>query len=260
MEIEKTPGTSKKVEEVSGIATEVVPPISVSQEEYQRVQAEAAALKAELGAEKQRRADENTVITRLARERDAKQVEIATLNQELTSKKLDILAKAQAGTLDEAHGSADQQMAKAEAEVSQKKQALEAKVQYETYVTEQAEAIKGVLTEGGFDPMSNAPEVVEVNQAFWETVNQGKPLDSVMAKATKVVTTKMKASQPDIEKIKEEVRRDVLEEFKKSGILKVDTGVSTGVSDDDYLTQYGKGEVHDHKKAKEILAKMNKGG
>ncbi len=236
MTTEKTPDTLVEAE-VPGTTPEVAPPTTVSQEEYQKVQTEAAALKAKLEVVEQRRADENAVITRLAQERDAAKAKFADLNQEMTNKKMDILAKAQAGVLDESHGTVDQQLAKVDAEASAMKQALQAKVQYETYVAEQGEVIKGVLTEGGFDPMSSEPEVAELNKAFWETVNQGKSLESIVAKATKVVTSKMKASQPDIEKIKEDIRRDVLEEFKKSGILKVDTGAPSGPGERHFTLQ-----------------------
>ncbi len=217
------------MEEIKGVAPEGATPVegatpqpetapeTVSASEYNRVLQELDHVKKSQSGSDKTVAKLKGELLQAQQERDTRQADVI-------GQQLDILAQAQSGTLDETKGSAAQQISQIRATAATQIQAVEAKARYEQHVNESTERIREIMTEGGIDPDSQVPEAIEVQKAWGEAVQAGKPLNTVIDKATKVVLSKMKTAVPDVNKLKEEIKREVLEEYKKSGSLKVETG------------------------------------
>ncbi len=197
-------------------------------------------LEQQLEQTRRSQAGSDRMVAKLKEEKEAALAELATLRDDSLDKKLGILAKAQAGTLDESQGSVDQQIARIDAEHAQKRQSLVVKSQYEQHVKESLATVKDILADAGLNPDSDTPEVKEVQKAWSEAVEKGTRLDSVIAKATKVAMAKVKSSQPS----EEQVKQKVLEDFKKSSAVKVETGGPSAQSSSrtEILRKYSEGD------------------
>ncbi len=246
---------TEKIEEGQVAETEEVQP---QQEVTPSPEGEIESLRTRIKDLEADNRGKSQAITRLssgrAKERDAQAVaQIEHLN-----KKLDLLMRQQSGQFNETAGSLEQQALRIDAEYSQKKQALAEAEQYKSHVDESLETIKDILQTAGLDPDSNAPEVLEVQGLFNDALNKGLRMDGVIAKTMKTI----KAKVPDREKLKEEIRKELLEESKKSRVLKVEKNAASGgpLRDDEFLARYSRGEEDDHKRAREILKKINQGG
>ncbi len=203
-------------------------------------------------------------ITRLKKEqRGQPPVQLANLEAEISYLKdaIKILGKQQGGGFGET-GNYEQTLAQLDSDYQKKRSGIEAQANYQAHVFQSTETITETLREAGFDPESDNPEVIQLRQKWEETVKAGRPLDSIITEATKLATKTLKSALPSEEKIREKIKKEMQEEKKKSPSLKVDTGsaMGQGLSDDDFLKAYSKGDVDDHKRAKKIMDKRIKGG
>jgi len=232
--MENEQGTSPKgeVAEVAQLAqpetTDTIPdetPQTKSVEEFNALQAQLADTQAKLADVTGRRANENNAITRLAQERDTA---LAQVDGEYTRGQMKLVAKDRAGTLDEAGGNLAQQLERMDTEYESKRQAIikanESAHQYTEHANAQMAEISKLLEGAGLSMTSSDPAVLEVQAAWNEAINSGKPLDSVVTKASLVAIAKVKAAQPDITKLEEALRVKIREEQKQSPVFKTDTG------------------------------------
>jgi len=164
-------------------------------------------------------------ITRLSKTKSQLEAEMVAKIDYL-NKKLDLLMRQQTGDFEPV--SLEQQTAAIEAEYTQKRQALQVASEYQQHAEQSFGAIKEIMEAAGLDINSDAPEVSEVREAWNEALNRGERLDGVVAKAARIV----KQKTPRVDKLKEQIRKEVLEEFKRSGKLKVETGAPSGQASD----------------------------
>jgi hypothetical protein len=160
---------------------------------------------------------------------------------EYLAKLTDLSAKQYAGNF-EGTGNYEQQKQALDAEYATKRSAIEKVASYQAQVQESAEEIQSIFKEAGLDPNdATNTEVVSIYNEWKEAAQQGRPLEKIVAKASKIAVSKVK---PDMAKLKEEIRRDVLEEMKRSGALSVDKTAPSGATSakQDIIKRYAEGD------------------
>lgn len=208
--------------------------VAISKEEHNRVLAEVSEWK-------RKAQDSDRTVTRLAKERD----EVRGTLDDVMSRKLDLIAKAQAGRLDETKGSLDEQITSLDNTYKQTRAQLE----YGRHVEEVGQEIRDILADAGLkiDGDDMSPEVKTIRDKWAETAKTGKPLDRLIVEATKIAREKTKSSVPDVEKlraqIREEEKKKLHEEIKATA--KVDVGTPSGTSATKYEVagKYARGEI-----------------
>lgn len=219
------------------------------------------ALKSELEDVKQKRAEADRAITRLSQERPGQNVDGLAAQLEHLDKKLDLYSQQQGGQLNETAGTFEQQKAALDANYAQKSQAIGHKQEYQIHTQQALETIRGNLQSIGLDPDGTADEVAQLQQAFTDAANKGERMDAVVQQSFKVATDKLKTSETDRVKMKEEVRKELLEEQKGDASLKVDTGGPTAASGgaQETIRRYAEGDRSisrsDYEKAMSSLTK-----
>ena len=118
--------------------------------------------------------------------------------------------------------------ARIEAEAQQRIQALGMEVAYSQYTSEQRNYLEEIL-DGEETPeakaiLENFDKVAQENLS--KDIRERDKLDRFAKEAAKLI--KGKAKPVDTEKIKEEIRKEVMEELKRGGAYTVDKGVSSG--------------------------------
>lgn len=183
---------------------------------------------------------------------------------EALNKKVELMMRHQSGG--ETADNLEQKLAQIDAEYKQKRSAVESQATYMQHVQESFESIREILAEVGLNPESqDSPEVKYLHEKWDEALKNGKSLDGVVKEASKVALKKLK-TQPDEKKLKEDVKKEILEEKKKSSALKVDTAspLGGGLSDTEFYKRWGRGELdstpENKKRARDIHIKTLQGG
>jgi len=231
----------------------------ISKSEYQKVVEESERVKKELEHVKNTQSGYDRAYSKLSTERNALQAQISSLQSESSNQKMELIAKSQVGELDETRGNLTQQLAKIDTETRTKRDQLESQRQVQEYARTTGETIRTILREGGIDPDNEDDAAVKGIRDEWQkAVTGGTPLDSVFAQAAKAVAQKARSSV-SVDDIKKDAELAANAKLHQSPALKsVSTGKPQGstMSDTEFLDRYSKGEVSDHKRAKEILSKQ----
>lgn len=178
-------------------------------------------------------ADDTKRITEQKKERRPDSSEKLAVQLERQEKLTELNFSHQQGTLDaEGYARAKQQL---DADYRQRTSALA----YAAYASEMAGNVEDIL-EGIDDPGGKS-----LKEDFQKSTTRGEPLEKFITQASKLAKAQAKGTQVDINKLKEEWKKEALEEKKKS--LKVDTSSPAGSnitsSKAELNRKYAEGEI-----------------
>jgi len=208
-EDERTSSTEEVVATEAAVVAEPAQPEPNPPEELEHLRKQNDAYRLELEAEKKAKSEADRAANRLAKERDM----ALGIQQAVQNAKLDLLARAQDGTLDESKGTLSQQVKLVDTEGAKHLQDMKFAVQAKDVVDE----IFTLIRKAGYDPMAQTlpPEVSEIQNAYHEACEKRTSFDGVVAKAKALTAQKPQVKEP-------EKTEPAKEAPKKS--LKVDTG------------------------------------
>lgn len=223
VEVEVQPQTEEQITEA---------PEMVAKTELDKIVAEREKLSEELKRVKQTQSGYDKAYTKVSQAVDTVQQQLQALHTEAQNQKLMLMAKAQSGTLDETHGSLEQQIASIDRDTQSKAAGLQSKQQAESFYAEVRDSVFELITNAGLDPkdLSNS-QVADIESEWRKAVTSGSGLGAVIKKAASLVAQKTKAEQVPVQasndEIKKQVEQAVHEQVKKSSALRVDTGMPT---------------------------------
>ncbi len=244
-EVEVQPQTETEPQEE--IQEQPLPiPEMVAKTELDKVLAEKQAVADELERVKKTQSGYDKAYTRVSQAVDSVQQQMQVLNTEAQNQKMILMAKAQQGTLDETHGTLEQQISSIDRDVQSKAAGLQAQRQTENFYTEIRESIFELMSNAGLDPKDLAnPQVAEIEAEWRKAVTSGVGLGNVFKKASSIVAQKKGTSETvSQDTIKQQVEQEIHEQVKKSPALRVDTGQPTAAisTSRDIVARYAAGD------------------
>ena len=171
-------------------------------------------------------------ITELMRSRDRGSDDHMAAQMEYQGRVNELLLQQQRGNIDS--DSVDQQLQAAKWDY----QAKVTRIQYNQYAREMGGTVEEMLSDAGIETSGeNMPaEVGQLRDELAAAARRGDVLEPYLKKAVKIVAAKVKGSGNE-DKLKEDIKRELLEERKRSPGLRVETGGATGTGSGRRLTQ-----------------------